>query len=161
MSKIFLNKQLISELNLESGAFIKIFFYLPQTKREKIEYLSHFLQKYQLKLFFLTKEKRFYLLRYFQANANFMVQSMQPVSQSDFAAICYFLSLHVIVVSFSYRSQIWTISRFLKWQQVMSQAFLLSSIFNDTKEFNTNIYSNNLNSNQFVRLWPFFNQMIF
>ena len=109
MSKISLKKQLslvpgLSHLNHKGS--LKIFFYLTHTQGNKIEYLSHFLQKYNLKLGFLTKEKRFYVSRYFQRNANFIAQSTQFVSQSDFAAISGFLSSQVIIVSFFYQDQI-------------------------------------------------------
>ena|ERR1700712_3983771 len=110
MSNFSLKKQLNFEqtsdyLNYESS-FLKIFFYLTITQREKIEDLFNFLQKYNLKLGFLTKEKRFYLSHYFQGNANFIAQSTQSISQSDFATISYFLSSQVIVISFFYQNQI-------------------------------------------------------
>jgi hypothetical protein len=118
LTKISIRKQLslgpdFAHLS-QMGFFLKVFFYINQIQREKIEALGHFLQQYKIKLNFLTKEKRFFLARYFKVKANFIVQSMQPISQSDFICIINFLSLQVIVVSFSYQNQIWTLSRFLK-----------------------------------------------
>jgi hypothetical protein len=73
MAKISLKKQVAVEpISNHKGSFLTIFFYLTQTQRAKIEYLFHFLQKYRLKLDFLTKEKRFYFSNYFQDNANFI-----------------------------------------------------------------------------------------
>jgi hypothetical protein len=164
MSKISLNKQLTLHSTLHShleqlnqgNSCLKFFCYLTQTQRAKIEYLFHFLQKYKLKLEFLTKEKRFHMSHAFQVNANFIVQSTQPISQSDFIAICSFLSLHIIIVSFYYQNQIWTVSRFLKWHKV-----LLLINFKNSKDLDTSFSIVNLNSNSLLHLWFFFNQRIF
>ena len=165
MSKMSHKKQLSWESTLDhlnhEGSFLKIFFYLTQTQRKKIEYLFHFLQKYKLKLGFLTKEKRFHLSHYFQGNANFIAQSIQPISQSDFATISFFLSSQVIIVSFFYQDQIWTVSRFLKWHKTLSQSFLVEQEFKQVKVCETNVYLIKSKRNQFLRLWLFFNQMIF
>ena len=110
MSTISLKKQVILDSPLYHSScenfYLKIFIYLTRIKRDKIEHLLPFLQKYKLKFGFITKDKRFYFSHYFQGNANFIIQSTQPISPSDFVTISCFLSSEVIIVSFFYQNQI-------------------------------------------------------
>ena len=145
----------------EKGSFLNIFLYLAQAQPGKIEYICHFLQKYKIKLGFLTKKKRFSFKNYFHANANFVAQSAQLISESDFATINHFLSSQVIIVSISYQNQIWTVSRFLKWHKVFSQIRVLP---NQVHEKNASVVRTHLvqsNNNEFCQLWLFFKQIFF
>lgn len=162
MSKLFIKDELNEKHSLrllqEKGSFLNIFLYLAQAQPGKIEYICHFLQKYQIKLGFLTKKKRFSFKNYLHVNGNFVAQSAQLISESDFATINHFLSSQVIIVSISYQNQIWTLSRFLKWHKVFSQVLVLP---HEVHDHNVRTHLVQSNNNQFCQLWLFFKQMFF
>ena len=87
---------------------LSLFFYLPDPRRETLEPLIQFFQKYHLSIGRLQKGEKFNALPFsFKTeNANFLAQSVKTISPHEFQQICHFLISNVIVVALVYQNQV-------------------------------------------------------
>ena len=93
------------------SSFLTVFFYVSQNKTQNTESLIKFFQNNNMKVSRTCDAKLADPWRNFVKNANFVAQSRQSISRTDFEAWSPFLISHVIVVAFLYQNHIWNTER--------------------------------------------------
>ena len=136
------NLKISSHKNFEqknSPYFLIIFFYLTNSKRDNLELIIGFLQKYNIRFIKFENKKGSKMMQFLGMNVNYVAycpaqEGAEPISPAQFKDISQYLSSKVLVVAFFHTNYICDLSRINvpfsstikpKGQPLMKDTFIL------------------------------------
>ena len=96
---------------LQQPHFLMIFFYLTNSKRDDLELIIAFLQKYNIQFIKLENKKESQIIRFLGTNVNYVAYCLESISPVQFKDIAQYLSSKVLVVAFFHTNSICQLSR--------------------------------------------------
>lgn len=85
---------------------LRIFFLLIRIRKEELQNLIQFFQKYQIKFSRLKNKKEINVSRIFQKKANYVAESLHALSFDEVHEIVHFLNSKKFICGFIYGTQI-------------------------------------------------------
>lgn len=85
---------------------LRVFLFVTLLQREQLQDIIHFLHKHKLILHRVKNEKQINACTYLRKNANYIAESIAPITTEQFLIISDFLCSKTLVIGFFYKDQI-------------------------------------------------------
>lgn len=91
--------------------FFMIFFCLTNSKRDNLEVIIAFLQKYNIQFKKFESRKENQIIQFVGYNVNYAAYCFEPISPTQFKEISQYLSSKVLIVAFFHTNEIYDLLR--------------------------------------------------
>jgi hypothetical protein len=98
-------------LNEITTSSLRVFLFVTHLQQEQLQEIIQFLHRHKLIFHRIKNEKQRNAYNYLRKNANYIAESIEPITSEQFVIIGNFLCSKTLVIGFFYKNQIWNSSR--------------------------------------------------
>jgi hypothetical protein len=93
-------------LIITTASSLRVFLFVTHLQREQLQDIIQFLYKHKLIVHRIKHEKQINACNYLRKNANYIAESIAPITVEQFSIISNFLCSKTLVIGFFYKNQI-------------------------------------------------------